>query len=114
MPHEFSDNTAPIAAGLEQQAQPAVREFSNLEAIEMMHRCVNEIKTLRATIDRLRPKAEAYDNISAVLALIPYLNGASRGDVAGVDLAYTLERRIKELQPNTAPATPAAVSKQAS
>lgn len=110
----MTDNTAPITAGLEQPAQPADREFSNREAIEMMQRCVNEIKLLRARIDRLAPKAEAYDNISAVLALVPYLNGASRGDAAGVDLAYTLERRIKELQPNTAPATPAAVSKQAS
>jgi hypothetical protein len=63
------------------------------EAIEMMARCSAEIKGLRADIERLRPKAEAYDNLAIVLnGLVPQ---PSRG--MGEDLAWTLDKRIREV-----------------
>lgn len=70
-------------------------EISNREAIEMMNRCKHEIQSLRRVIDRLQPKAEAYDNLVVVLGLLPK---ASVG---------TLDKRIRELEPkpeNTATA----------
>ncbi|MGE0212276.1 MAG: hypothetical protein AB7S41_11325 [Parvibaculaceae bacterium] len=69
-------------------------EITNKEAVEMMNRCKQEILTLRATIDRLRPKAEAYDNLAILLGLLPK---PSIG--MGEDLVWTLERRIGELKP---------------
>lgn len=71
--------------------------MSNQEAIEMMLRCKNEIQSLRAAIDRLQPKADAYDNLVTVLRLLP-----QKSVGMGEDLAWVLERRIKELS-----ATPA-------
>jgi hypothetical protein len=44
-------------------------DISNKEAVDMMLRCKNEIVSLRATIDRLKPKADAYDNLAIVLAV---------------------------------------------
>lgn len=75
-----------------------MQDISNQEAIQMMERCCHEIRELRATIDRLRPKAEAYDNLAIVLHLIPQ---PSQG--YGEDLVYTLKKRIQELQPKVAP-----------
>ena len=46
-------------------------EISNQEAIQMMNRCKAEILSLRACIDRLQPKADAYDNLATVLRLLP-------------------------------------------
>lgn len=75
-------------------------EISNKEAIEMMNRCKQEILGLRATIDRLRPKADAYDNLVVVLGLLP------RPSVGmGEDLVWTLDKRICELQPKPQPAS---------
>lgn len=47
--------------------------ITNQEAIEMMNRCKAEIVGLRATIDRLQPKADAYDNMAIVLHLLPLM-----------------------------------------
>jgi hypothetical protein len=69
-------------------------EISNQEAIEMMNRCKQEILAMRATIDRLRPKAEAYDNLVVVLGLLPR---ASVG--MGEDLVWIIDKRIRELTP---------------
>ena len=69
-------------------------EIGTKEAIEMMNRCKNEIVMLRATIDRLKPKADAYDNIATILRLLPR---PSEGE--GENLVWTLEKRIRELQP---------------
>jgi hypothetical protein len=74
--------------------------MSNREAIEMMNRCICEIKDLRAVIDRLRPKAEAYDNIATVLHLLP-----RQSTGAGEDLVWVLNYRIRELTPEAKPAT---------
>ncbi len=76
-------------------------EISNQEAIEMMNRCKQEIVCMRATIDRLKPKADAYDNFAIVLGLLP------RPSVGmGEDLVWTLDKRIRELtpQPEDSPA----------
>jgi hypothetical protein len=63
------------------------------EAIDIMKRCSSEIKDLRAQIEHLTPKAEAYDNMAALIGLLPR---HSRG--MGEDLARTLDRRIEELK----------------
>jgi hypothetical protein len=71
-------------------------EISNKEAIEMMNRCKQEIIGMRATIDRLKPKADAYDNLVIVLGLLP------RQSVGmGEDLVWILDNRIRELQPKS-------------
>ena len=62
------------------------------EAIQMMKRASAEIKDLRRQIDRLAPKAHAYDNLSAVLRLLPQ---PSQG--YGEDVAFLLDRRIEEI-----------------
>ena len=63
------------------------------EAIEMMKRCSDEIKTLRNTIDRLLPKAEAYDAFLTMLSLLP-----QKSQSYGEDLAHTLDKRIAVLK----------------
>lgn len=72
-------------------------EISNREAIEMMNRCNDDILTLRARIDRLQPKADAYDNLAIVLHLLPQ---ASQG--MGENLVWILDKRIRELEPKPA------------
>lgn len=66
--------------------------ISNSEAIEMMNRCKDEILGLRAVIDRLQPKADAYDNLAAVLRLLPQPSVGM-----GEDVVWILDRRIREL-----------------
>jgi hypothetical protein len=75
-------------------------EISNQEAIQMMNRCKAEILSLRACIDRLQPKADAYDNLATVLRLLP-----QRSVGMGEDLVWTLDKRIRELQPKPEPAS---------
>lgn len=74
-------------------------EISNKEAIDMMRRCKDEILSLRARLDRLQPKADAYDNLAIVLSLLP---GKSMG--MGEDLVWTLDKRMRELTPPPAEA----------
>lgn len=62
------------------------------ELLQVMKRCSQEIKDLRAHINYLKPKAEAYDCLSKVLGLLP---GQGRGE--GEDLAWRLDNRIGEL-----------------
>lgn len=69
-------------------------EMSNAEAIEMMNRCKHEIMDLRAQVERLKPKADAYDNLAIVLGLLPR---QSMG--MGEDLVWVLDKRIRELEP---------------
>jgi len=69
-------------------------DITKQEAIEMMNRCKQEIIGLRATIDRLKPKADAYDNLVVVLGLLP------RPSVGmGEDLVWIIDKRIMELTP---------------
>lgn len=74
-----------------------MKDISNAEAIEMMNRCKHEIVQLRAMIDRLAPKAEAYDNLAAVLRLLPQPSVGM-----GEDMLWILDKRIRELQPKPA------------
>lgn len=73
------------------------------EAIEMMNRCKQEIIGLRQVIDRLKPKAEAYDNLAILLGLLP-----RPGMTMGEDMVWIIDKRIRELQPK-----PAAVEDEA-
>lgn len=76
-----------------------MKEFTNAEAIEMMNRCKHEIMMLRAQIDRLQPKADAYDNLASVLRLLPQPSiGMSE------DMVWILDKRIRELAPKPAEA----------
>jgi len=68
-------------------------QISNEEAIQMMQRCKHEIQSMRDEIDHLRPKAEAYNNLAAVLNLLP-----KRSMGMGEDLVWVLDKRIRELQ----------------
>lgn len=70
--------------------------MTNSEGIEMMNRCINEIGALKAQIERLRPKADAYDNIAIILRLLP-----QQGQAMGEDLVWALKLRIRELTPPT-------------
>lgn len=70
------------------------------EAIQMMRRASEEIKSLRRTIDRLAPKADAYDAIRQMQDLMP-----RRSEGASEDVAWLLDRRIKELQSQPEPTT---------
>lgn len=68
------------------------------EAVEMMQRCREEIRSLRAQVECLQSKAEAYDSIVAILRLLP------RPSVGkGEDMVWRLGRRIKELTTPSAP-----------
>lgn len=69
-------------------------EISNKEAIDMMNRCKAEIVNLRASIARLQPKADAYDNLAIVLGLLPR---QSMG--MGEDVVWILDKRMRELSP---------------
>lgn len=71
-----------------------MKDMTNSEGIEMMTRCREEIRSLRVQIDRLKPKADAYDNLATVLRLLP-----QPGVGMGEDLVWTLDKRIRELTP---------------
>ena len=75
------------------EAMPAVKDMSNMEAIQMLQRCSEEISMLCAQRDALAPKAEAYDAIVRILSLLPT---QSRG--YGEDLNWVIKKRIAELQ----------------
>lgn len=68
--------------------------MNDKEAIQMMQRCIMEMETQRATISRLQPKADAYDNMAVILQLLPQ---PSQG--YGEDLVWQLKKAIEELQP---------------
>lgn len=67
------------------------------EAIQMMERCMAEIRLLRNTNNAMAPKAEAFEVISKIMG---YLPGRSQG--YSEDLVWVLEKRIRELQPKPA------------
>jgi len=72
-----------------------MRDMNNREAIEMMTRCKQEIQSLRAQIDRLKPKADAYDNLVIVLGLLP------RPSIGmAEDMVWVLDKRMRELKPD--------------
>lgn len=67
--------------------------MNDREAIEMMRRAAGEIRDLRAHIDRLSPRAEAYEVIRTITGMVP------RPSMGGSpDLAWQLDRRAAELE----------------
>lgn len=69
--------------------------MNDKEAIDMMHRCIDEIETQRMIVSRLAPQAEAYELIRDIArAIIPR---QSQG--YGEDLIWRLKKKIEELQP---------------
>ncbi len=70
------------------------------EAIQMMQRVSEEIKSLRRTIEQLAPKADAYDAIRQLQHMMPR---PSQG--MGEDLAWKLDREIEILKTKQAPPT---------
>lgn len=73
------------------------------ETLKMLHRCVEEIENQRLEIARLRPKAEAYDNLAVVLALLPRGGGG-----LGVDVLWRLKCHIEAIEAIAAEAGEAA------
>lgn len=67
--------------------------MNDKEAVQMMRRASDEIKTLRRTIEQLAPKADAYDAIRQMQDMMP-----RRSQGFGEDVAYLLDRRIKEIE----------------
>lgn len=67
--------------------------MNDREAIEMMQRCKHEIMDLRREVDRLRPKAEAYESVAQVLALLP-----QRSVGMSEDMVWALDKRIREIE----------------
>ena len=67
-------------------------EMSKPEVISMLERCREEIHQLRAEIDCLRPKADAYDSIATILRLLP-----RSSQCGGEDLMWIISKRIAEL-----------------
>lgn len=67
--------------------------MTDRDVIQMAQRCIEEIKTLRAQVAELAPKAHAYDSISQVLDLLPK---PSQG--YGEDIVWRLQKQIDELR----------------
>ena len=70
--------------------------MNDKEAIDMMQRCVAELRDLRAQIQHLSPLADAYIALRDVIRMAGPRNGMS---TAGQDIIWTLEKRIRELEP---------------
>ena len=71
----------------------ATDNMTDHEAIQMMELCKQEIETLQAEIRHLAPKADAYDNITIVLGLLPKSGIGARENVV-----WRREKRIRELK----------------
>lgn len=82
-----ADDPAPQEA-----PQPAAPDPTRGEFIAMGRRASDEIKSLRARIDTLAPKAQAYDAINRILDLLP-----QRSMGMGEDIAWRIDQRIAEL-----------------
>ncbi len=68
--------------------------MNDKEAIEMMHRCIDEIETQRRLVERLSPKAEAYEVIRDIVQM-----GPKQTQGYSEDLIWRLKKKIAELQP---------------
>jgi len=75
-----------------EEANMAEKAVSRGEFADMMQMCRNEIVGLRAHIARLEPKAEAYDNLAAVIRHLP------RPSVGmGEDVVWRIDQRLRAL-----------------
>lgn len=73
--------------------------MKDVDAVQMMQRCKEEILSMRRRINELEPKADAYDMMRKVLNLLPQ---PSQG--MSEDIVWRLERSIAEITPK--PETP--------
>lgn len=73
--------------------QEEIKPISTQEAIQIMQRCVEEMRQMRGQIAIFQPKAEAYDLLLKIMGLLP---DQSRG--YGEDMVWKLEKRVAELQ----------------
>ena len=73
--------------------------MTDKDVIDLIQRCIEEIEVLRRDNERLRPKAEAYQAITAILGLLPQPNQGY-----GDDIVWRLRKQIEELQPKPAEA----------
>lgn len=62
-------------------------------AVQMMKRCKQEIDDQRRQIAMLAPKADAYDNLAAVIRLA----APRRSEGYSEDLSWTLQKAIDDL-----------------
>lgn len=62
------------------------------ETLMLLRRASEEIRQLRAHLARIEPKAEAYDNIAAILRMMPKQSGGY-----GPDVLWEIEKHIAEL-----------------
>jgi len=62
------------------------------EQVEMMKRCVYEFKALRRQVEIYKPKAEAYDLLTAIVNLLP-----KRSEGQSEDIVWMLEKKIDEI-----------------
>lgn len=63
------------------------------EAIQMMQRCIDEIKTQRRIVEHLSPRAEAYEVIRDIVRMSPKTTQGY-----GEDLVWRLEAKVRELE----------------
>jgi len=71
------------------------------EAVKMMQRCKADILSLRAEIERLRPKAEAYESVAQILSLLP-----RQSQEMGENVVWTLDKRVREIEQEAARSVP--------
>lgn len=67
--------------------------MTDKDIIDMINRCIEEIKMLRGRIVSLEPKAHAYESVTKILDLLPK---PSQGH--GEDLLWRLEKQVQELR----------------
>lgn len=68
--------------------------MNQLEQLQMMRRCRDEIQALRHRLNFLEPRAEAYETITT---LVRYL-APRTGQGAGEDVVWILEKRMREIE----------------
>jgi hypothetical protein len=83
--------------------QPDGVTMQDKEAIEMMQRCVIEMRQLRERLGFLSVQGEAYTVIRDLVRL-----ASPRGGIEsmGQDLVWTLQKRIEELEKKNKPLVP--------
>jgi hypothetical protein len=69
--------------------------MNDKEAIDMMQRCLAEIRSVREQIKYLEPLADAYTVLRDIVRMAAPRSGAM---TAGQDIIWTLEKRICELE----------------
>lgn len=88
------------AQGMEREEAEMACRYRKLrrDFVDMGRRAASEIKYLRAQVEALRPKAEAYDLMSKVVH--HSLPGAPQG--YSEDIAWRIEREIEEVEADNA------------